>query len=363
MIAIRSRIRPASTVATLAALATSALAACSGAVAPATAGSGADTAVSGGDTVEVDTVEIVSGVPDKGRDPAVVAIDVAGVGLCTGTLIATNVVLTARHCVSETVESVSCPSSGAQITRDRAPSSLALFAGDDIRTARHIAQGHALVLPRSEQLCEADIAAIILDRDVEGIDPLAVGKIAPKVGDRIRAVGFGKSRDYGPAGTKLLRDFVRIQSVSPSEFLVGEATCQGDSGGPAIDARGALIGVVSRGGPACEGGDVHNVYTRAGVFDNLIADALARAAASAESDAGVIDVSKGNASDAGTKKGGKPPTDMGESCRSGSDCSTGMCVKNGSETYCSRTCGASEHCPTNYKCTHTKSGKAVCVAK
>ena len=41
----------------------------------------------GGGEVGADSVEIVPGVPDRGRDPAVVAIDIAGEGLCTGTLI------------------------------------------------------------------------------------------------------------------------------------------------------------------------------------------------------------------------------------------------------------------------------------
>lgn len=202
--------------------------------------------------VEVDTVEIVHGVPDKGRDPAVVAIDVAGVGLCTGTLIAANVVLTARHCVSETSEQVACPPTSAQVKGHRDPGSLVIYEGDNIATAHEIARGAEVLVPHSQDLCDNDIAAIVLDQDVD-IEPVAVGKNAVTGGMPVRAVGYGKKGDNGSAGMKLLRDHVKVLEVAKAEFQVGESTCQGDSGGPALDESGELVGVVSRGGPSCDG--------------------------------------------------------------------------------------------------------------
>src|SRR5215472_17834173 len=62
-----------------------------------------------GADVQVDEDPVVRGIPDKGRDPAVVAIDLDGEGTCSGTLIAPDVVLTARHCVDRTLSGARCP--------------------------------------------------------------------------------------------------------------------------------------------------------------------------------------------------------------------------------------------------------------
>src|SRR5262249_44695120 len=82
-----------------------------------------------------DPGEIVRGVPDRGRDPAVVAIEVDSQALCTGTLIAPDVVLTARHCLAETSETVRCPSTTPQVGPEHAPASLAILTGDNVTLA------------------------------------------------------------------------------------------------------------------------------------------------------------------------------------------------------------------------------------
>jgi hypothetical protein len=335
------------------------LLACSSGFDPSKAAASAPDASSG---LEVDTTEIVSGVADRGRDPAVVAIDIGGEGLCSGTLVAPRVVVTARHCVSVTSESVACPPYGKQIESNRSPKSLAILVGDDAQGAELVARGRAVVVPKSDYLCDHDIAAIVLDRDVTGIPFVKVGKKAPVKGHFVRAVGFGRTSDYGPAGVKLLREHVKIQAVSAAELQVGEATCNGDSGGPALDeSSGELVGVVSRGGPACEGANVHNIYTRADVFADLLASAKAKAdEGDADADAGIY--TPPQKVDAGATAS-KPGSDMGSPCSKGADCATGVCVKNGPDTYCSRTCGGGDRCPNGYHCTAVNGGKKVCIAQ
>ncbi len=320
--------------------------------------------------VTADEVEIVQGIPDRDRDPAVVAIDIADSALCTGSLVAPNVVLTARHCVARTVERIECPASSPQVGEQRRADSLHILVGDDAQVAREVARGKAIVTPKGWSLCDADIAFIVLDRDVAGIDPLPIRRHGVAAGDHVRAIGYGRAGDGQTAGAKLLRDHVKVLDTSADEFIVGEATCQGDSGGPAIDeSTDEIVGVVSRGGPTCDGAGVHNVYTRADVYLSLFQEALREAAAGGDPGGGDDGDAGTHVKDAGHKAkdaGGHPktpPSDMGGACTGGRDCSTGICVKDGQKEYCSRACGNGDRCPTHYGCQKASSGAMVCVEK
>ncbi|MCL2723908.1 MAG: S1 family peptidase [Polyangiaceae bacterium] len=256
------------------------------------------------DTVNVDVVDpaadlmVYGGVEDNDDQavPGVVALRVGTGGtfeLCSGALVAPNLVLTARHCVSKNVTtSVSCDengrsANGKHISGEGDPTIIGIYTGATPNFARRPeASGHAIVTPRGSYLCNSDIALVVLDQSIDSVAPVAVRlQSTARVGETIRAVGYGQNDQGAPIGTRYRKSGVSVlaqgRAVSESgtplgthEFEVGRSICQGDSGGPAISEGSlAVIGVVSRGS-GCDDNYGH-IYTTTAGFDELFDEAFA----------------------------------------------------------------------------------------
>lgn len=220
----------------------------------------------------------------------------AHITLCSGALVAPNLVLTARHCVSRAVTATpSCDArgrshNGDHLAEDVDPASIAIFTGSHVRpdVDAPVARAVRTLRPSGQVLCDSDVAFLVLDRPILGAPVLSMRLHAPvETGDVVVPVGFGG----GPlniVGHKVARSKSVVLAtgpianaatgavLGPREFEVDRATCRGDSGGPAIDVMtGEIVGVVSRGGSCTAHGN--HVYTRVDAYSRLANAAFAAA--------------------------------------------------------------------------------------
>jgi hypothetical protein len=187
-----------------------------------------------------------------------------GLALCTGTLIAPNLVLTAQHCVTPTPEgTVQC---GEETFRTPVSAdSLGVSpATNALADGRFYAVSEVHVPPSAEDVCGGDIALLVLDGEFPGVE---LPPIYPRLDEPVRrgefytAVGYGLNLDEG-VGTRRALEGLEItcgpldcpgsEAFTKTEFVGDRGVCQGDSGGPALDPDGQVVGIVSRGTDQCD---------------------------------------------------------------------------------------------------------------
>jgi hypothetical protein len=222
---------------------------------------------------------IVNGTVDTTRPDVLLLQDDTAAGFrCTATLIAPNLVVTARHCVGKRA----VPSTNTLCKGDatiNGAQSLPDYAGDvpaapmvlsDKPGGTILARGMTVYDDGSTTTCAHDLALIGLDRNVVGITPSEIRRTPLAVSDVLVAMGFGWTNPAATINaTERMRGDTSVLAVGPvvftfkpfgapmsadamvaaagGELVVQGITMTGDSGGPAFDAAGRIAAVISRG--------------------------------------------------------------------------------------------------------------------
>lgn len=288
------------------------------------------------------------------------------VSACTATLIAPNLLLTARHCISSgDRDQIQCGRAalGAPVPGQSVAATNAAIL--DSSSVFH--RGAAIRVPaEGNDTCGFDVALVILEDVVPAAEAIpAVPRIDRNAaqGEEYVAVGYGQDETGMQTPGRMRREGLTVAcdvgecenfGVTSTEFLGEAGVCSGDSGGPALDLDGKVVGVVSRGADPCE----TPVYGSVASWAEWITETALDAAAAGGYDPPFWAL---------TGSSDPPPAGEGEPCTGGSVCQPGLVcyyLTDPNDARCTATCGEGDTCSAGRECRmgFAVEGGGLCIA-
>ncbi len=315
--------------------------------------------------------------------------------LCSGALIAPNLVISARHCV-DNVSSTTVDCSTETFGGPLAPASSYYVTTDSdvFNPSATWYQVSQIVTPTETAFCGNDLSLLVLTSNVpSSVVPVFVTPeiwrpiYAPEYSTNETAIGYGLDApsDMASAGIRRILQYVPIRcvpndsnpmlrcpgvsvsGVATNEFYAGNGLCEGDSGSSAYEQVNftagipVSLGVLSRGGTSgntCVG----SVYTQLYPWQSLIVSTAVMAAAAGGypapawttppvtgTDGGSSGASDSGSHDGAAADGGKLPN--GSPCSSPAACASGQCAAVGPDGggICAEPCSGGM-CPMGFSC-------------
>jgi Trypsin len=332
----------------------------------------------------------IQGGKDDPSHPFAVGVCVGGPGqcqlICSGALVAPNLVLTARHCVDQSPQAIDCNSSSTKFGAQHAATQFFYITTDPDMNQGTSGWHSAKKIYRTPgtAFCGNDMAMIELTDNVSlseagaFVTPVVQYSMTDhtRYSSTVTAIGYGINAPnaMNSSGTRRIRQNINIACIpgdakldcgplsgaqlTANEFESGDGTCEGDSGSSAYEQKSftagnpVSFGVLSRGSSsstACIGG----TYTRTDAMKNFIVSTALTAAAD------------GNYTPPSwTQAAPPPPTDggtttppgqgqLGDACGDNTDCASADCSSqdNGTTYVCSQPCDNSNNtCPSGFSC-------------